>query len=84
MPASLAPPAGLPIDEHPFQEHRRAWRRRLSGESLLDLFAFGLRFQAFFSLPGRLVIIGLASLLMSGWLLPWAWKAEQLAAAVNA
>jgi predicted transposase YbfD/YdcC len=33
--ASLAPPAGHPIDEHPFQEHRRARRRRLSGESRL-------------------------------------------------
>src|SRR5687768_15718342 len=33
--ASLAPSAGLPIDEHPFEEHRRARRRRLSGESRL-------------------------------------------------
>ena len=27
------------------------------------------RFRAFFGLPGKLVIIGLSSLLMSGWLL---------------
>ncbi len=33
--ASLAPPAGLPTDQHPFEEHRRARRRRLSGESRL-------------------------------------------------
>ena len=30
---SLPLPAGIPIDEHPFEEHRRAWRCRLSGES---------------------------------------------------
>lgn len=35
----------------------------------LDLFAFGLRFRTFFGLPGKLVIVGLTSLLMSGWLL---------------
>ena len=35
----------------------------------LDLFAFGLRFRPFFGLPGKLVIIGLSSLLISGWLL---------------
>lgn len=35
----------------------------------LDLFAFGLKFRAFFGLPGKLVIVGLTSLLMSGWLL---------------
>ena len=35
----------------------------------LDLFAFGLRFRAYFGLPGKLVIVGLTSLLMAGWLL---------------
>jgi hypothetical protein len=35
----------------------------------LDLFAFGLRVRAFFGLPGKLVIVGLTSLLMAGWLL---------------
>ena len=35
----------------------------------LDLFAFGLRFREFFGLPGKLVIVGLTSLLMAGWLL---------------
>src|SRR4051794_40336278 len=34
--ASLAPPAVLPVDEHPFEEHRRARRLRLSGESRVD------------------------------------------------
>ena len=33
--ASLAPPAGIPIDEHPFDEYRRAQRPGLSGESRL-------------------------------------------------
>ncbi len=33
--ASLAPPASLPIDERPSEEHRPARRRRLSGESRL-------------------------------------------------
>src|SRR4051812_30059206 len=33
--ASLAPPAGIPIDESPSEEHRRAPRRRLSGGSRL-------------------------------------------------
>ena len=35
----------------------------------LDLFAFGLRFREFFGLPGKLVIFGLGSLLIAGWLL---------------
>jgi hypothetical protein len=35
----------------------------------LDLFAFGLKFRAFFGLPGKLVIISLGTILMAGWLL---------------
>jgi hypothetical protein len=38
MRASLAPPAGLPIRDHPFEEHRRARRSRLSEESRLRRF----------------------------------------------
>jgi hypothetical protein len=35
----------------------------------LDLFAFGLAFRRFFGRPGRLVIIGLSTIIASGWLL---------------
>ena len=35
----------------------------------LDLFAFGLGFRKFFGRPGRLVIIGLSTIIAAGWLL---------------
>jgi hypothetical protein len=36
--ASLTPPVVLPIDEHPFEEHRRVRRPRLSEESQIKGF----------------------------------------------
>jgi hypothetical protein len=35
----------------------------------LDLFAFGLKYRQFFGLPGKLVVLGLSTLLMTAWLL---------------
>ena len=45
MRASLAPPAGLPIDERPFEEHRRTHEaeviRGISGRGRVRLVAYG-------------------------------------------
>lgn len=35
----------------------------------LDLFAFGLGFRSYFGRPGRLVIVGMGTVLVAGWLL---------------
>jgi hypothetical protein len=52
----------------------------------LDLFAFGLGFRGFFGRPGRLVIIGLSTIIAAGWLLAAsipAWIALPLSLAVT-